>query len=74
MYDDFFVCNWELESLLYEQSMLSRKLTALTPDEKQLFLMRSEKIGQLLHNMVIGKLANRAKRWLIPPANSAYLN
>jgi hypothetical protein len=74
MYDDFFVCNWELESLLYEQSMLARKLTALTPDEKQLFLMRSEKIDQLLNNMVIGKLANRSRRWLIPPANSAYLN
>jgi len=34
MSDDFVIHNWELESLIYEQSTLIGRATALTPEEK----------------------------------------
>jgi hypothetical protein len=74
MYDNFVVCNLELESLIHEQSILSRRLTALTTDEKQLYLMRGDKINALVNSMRSGRLANRSQRWLIPPVSSVYLN
>ena len=51
--------NGELESLIYEQSTLTSKVTALTPDEKQLFRVRANRIEQLLNSMISGRPANR---------------
>jgi hypothetical protein len=74
MYDDFVAHNWELASLIYEQSRLTSKATALTPEEKQLFRMRDERINRLLTSMVNGRPVNRPQQWLTPPVNWIYLN
>ncbi len=74
MYDDFLVHNWELASLIYEQSKLTSKATALTPDEERLFRVRGKRIEQLLKSITSGRPADGKERWRTPPVIWMYLN
>jgi hypothetical protein len=72
MYNDFVLHNWELASLIYEQSALTSKTTALTPEEKELFRVRDQRIQQLLDSIRSGS-ANRGQ-WCTPTGRWIYLN
>jgi hypothetical protein len=72
MSDEFVIHNWELESLIYEQSTLIGKATALTAEEKQLFRMRGERIEQLLNSMVCS--ANQQQQLPAHSVSWSYLN
>jgi hypothetical protein len=74
MSDEFVIHNWELESLIYERSTLIDRATALTPEEKQLFRMRGERIEQLLNSMVGRCSANRQQPFPAHSASWGYLN
>jgi hypothetical protein len=74
MSDEFVIHNWELERLIYEQSTLVSKATALTPEEKQLFRMRGERIEQLLNSMVGRCSANRQQQLPAHSVSWSYLN
>jgi hypothetical protein len=72
--EEFVIHNWELERLIYEQSTLVGKATPLTPEEKQLFRTRGERIEQLLNSMVGRCSASRQQPFPGHSASWGYLN
>jgi hypothetical protein len=73
MYDDCLVHNWELASVIYEQSRLASKATILTPQEKRLFQVLDTRMEQLLSGSINGPL-NRREQWRTPIVSWIYLN
>jgi hypothetical protein len=74
MCDDVFTHDWELASLICEQSALIGKGTGLNPEEKLLFRVRRERIEQLLNGMICDCSANRQQKLPAPSARWIYLN
>jgi hypothetical protein len=70
MYKDPVVYNYELASLIYEQTKLTSKTTTLTPEEEQLFQLLDNRIEQLLG----GSTSNRRAQWRTPIVRWTYLN
>jgi len=73
MYDDYLVDEWELASVIYEQSRLTSKVTSLTPEEKRLFRVLDTRIEQLLNGSGNGYV-NRREQWRTPIVRWIYLN
>jgi len=72
MYEDF-VHHWELAKLIYEQSKLTSKATALTTEEKQLSRERDTRIDQLLQGFISWSVT-RQEKWHTPTVRWIYLN
>jgi hypothetical protein len=73
MHDDYLVDEWELASVIYEQSRLTSKVTSLTPEETTLFRILDTRIEQLLNGSINGHV-NRREQWRTPIVRWIYLN